>query len=44
MVASIPEKLKALDISRFAHRAAQLEKYKPAVAYWCASSSTPIGN
>ena len=35
MAAQVPAALKAADITRFAHRAAQLEKPKPIVAYWC---------
>ncbi|KAI9681011.1 MAG: hypothetical protein M1829_001091 [Trizodia sp. TS-e1964] len=35
MATPIPSSLKSLDISRFAHRAAQLEVAKPAVAFWC---------
>ncbi|KAJ9615485.1 hypothetical protein H2200_001560 [Cladophialophora chaetospira] len=35
MAAQIPAALKAADISRFAHRASQLEKAKPIIAYWC---------
>ena len=35
MAAAIPPALKAADIARFAQRAGQVEKAKPAVAYWC---------
>ena len=35
MAAIIPSSLKAADISRFAHRAAQLESAKPIIAYYC---------
>ncbi|KAI9747325.1 MAG: hypothetical protein M1815_004308 [Lichina confinis] len=35
MAGSFPPKLKAADLSRFAARAAQLEKLKPVVTYWC---------
>ncbi|KZF26062.1 DUF605-domain-containing protein [Xylona heveae TC161] len=35
MANNIPQSLKAADISRFAHRAAQLEAVKPVVSYWC---------
>lgn len=35
MANTVPASLKSADIARFAHRAAQLEKPKPAVAYWC---------
>ncbi|KAI4128653.1 MAG: hypothetical protein LQ347_004087 [Umbilicaria vellea] len=35
MAAPIPAALKTADISRFVQRAAQVEKAKPAVAYWC---------
>ncbi|KAJ9502213.1 hypothetical protein H2202_002277 [Exophiala xenobiotica] len=35
MSAQVPAALKAADITRFAHRAAQLEKPKPILAYWC---------
>ena len=35
MSADIPEKLKHADITGFAVRAAQLQQFKPVVAYWC---------
>lgn len=35
MPPQIPAGLKPADIARFALRASQLEKIKPAVAYWC---------
>ncbi|KAI9748626.1 MAG: hypothetical protein M4579_007166 [Chaenotheca gracillima] len=35
MAATIPAGLKPADITRFAVRAAQLEKVKPVIAYWC---------
>ncbi|PPJ61021.1 hypothetical protein CBER1_02021 [Cercospora berteroae] len=37
MAAALPPKLKAAapDVGRFATRAAQLEKFRPIVAYWC---------
>lgn len=36
MAAQLPAKLKAVgDVARFAQRAAQLEKVKPVIAYWC---------
>jgi vacuolar protein sorting-associated protein VTA1 len=35
MAATIPPALKSLDITRFAVRAAQVEKAKPVIAYWC---------
>ncbi|KAK5124284.1 hypothetical protein LTR85_001987 [Meristemomyces frigidus] len=35
MAAALPAKLKAADCQRFATRAAQLEKYRPIVTYWC---------
>ncbi|KJY02487.1 DUF605-domain-containing protein [Zymoseptoria brevis] len=37
MAAALPAKLKAAapDVQRFATRAAQLEKFKPIVSYWC---------
>ncbi|KAF2498665.1 DUF605-domain-containing protein [Lophium mytilinum] len=35
MTSNVPAKLKTADITRFAVRAAQLEKIKPVVAYWC---------
>ncbi|KAF7588624.1 hypothetical protein BBP40_005435 [Aspergillus hancockii] len=35
MASRIPAALKAADIGRFAIRAAQLERVKPVVAYWC---------
>ena len=35
MATTIPEALKPADITRFAIRAAQIEKAKPEIAYWC---------
>ncbi|KAL8839180.1 MAG: hypothetical protein Q9176_004683 [Flavoplaca citrina] len=35
MALSIPAALKSADITRFAQRAGQVEKAKPAIAYWC---------
>jgi L-rhamnose isomerase len=35
MVAHVPAAMKDADITRFAHRAAQLESVKPVIAYWC---------
>ena len=35
MASHIPAALKSADIGRFAVRAAQLERVKPVVAYWC---------
>ncbi|TKA83763.1 hypothetical protein B0A55_00069 [Friedmanniomyces simplex] len=35
MAASLPAKLKTAGIQPFANRAAQLEKYRPIVWYWC---------
>ncbi|MCJ1394069.1 hypothetical protein MMC18_006947 [Xylographa bjoerkii] len=35
MVAVVPAALKSADITRFAIRAAQVEKAKPPIAYWC---------
>ncbi|KAJ5121809.1 Vacuolar protein sorting-associate Vta1 N-terminal [Penicillium atrosanguineum] len=35
MASSIPAGLRTADIGRFAVRAAQIEKAKPVVAYWC---------
>ncbi|KAK2747516.1 hypothetical protein FQN57_002008 [Myotisia sp. PD_48] len=35
MAVNVPAGLKPADITRFASRAAQLEKAKPTVAYWC---------
>ena len=32
---NIPAGLRSADIGRFAIRAAQIEKAKPVVAYWC---------
>jgi len=43
MAAQLPAKLKTTaDITRFAQRAAQLEKVKPAIAYWCKLFSVMI--
>ncbi|KAH2544104.1 hypothetical protein KXW97_002250 [Aspergillus fumigatus] len=35
MTSNIPASLKSADIGRFAARAAQIERVKPVVAYWC---------
>ncbi|GAB7363528.1 hypothetical protein MBLNU230_g3797t1 [Neophaeotheca triangularis] len=35
MAATVPASLKTADIQRFATRAAQLEKFRPIVSYWC---------
>ncbi|KAN0093448.1 DUF605 domain containing protein [Hyaloscypha variabilis] len=35
MATHIPDKLKTADLTRFIVRAAQLEKVKPVMAYWC---------
>ncbi|KAF2754102.1 DUF605-domain-containing protein [Pseudovirgaria hyperparasitica] len=35
MSTNLPAGLRAADISRFALRASQLQKFKPAIAYWC---------
>ena len=35
MASTVPNSLKSADINRFALRGAQVEKAKPAVAYWC---------
>lgn len=35
MTSKIPAGLKAADITRFATRAVQLEKFKPVISYWC---------
>lgn len=35
MASNIPASLRGADIGRFALRAAQIEKAKPVVAYWC---------
>lgn len=39
MTSTIPAALKSADIARFAQRAGQVENAKPAIAYWCKSSS-----
>lgn len=43
MAATIPAALRSADIARFALRAGQVEKAKPAVAYWCKSRLRPKG-
>ena len=43
MAATVPNSLKSADITRFAARAAQVEKAKPAVSYWCKSDETYHG-
>ncbi|KAL8744559.1 MAG: hypothetical protein Q9184_007985, partial [Pyrenodesmia sp. 2 TL-2023] len=35
MASSMPAALKSADVARFAQRAGQVEKAKPAIAYWC---------
>lgn len=41
MATPLPEPFKTADISRYALRAAQLEKHKPVISYWCMRSSFP---
>jgi hypothetical protein len=38
MADAVPGKLKSLQLAPFAKRAAQLEKFKPIITYWCESS------
>ncbi|OKL59482.1 hypothetical protein UA08_05260 [Talaromyces atroroseus] len=35
MAATVPDSLKSADIARFVTRAAQIERAKPVIAYWC---------
>jgi vacuolar protein sorting-associated protein VTA1 len=42
MASNIPAALKSADVGRFAVRAAQLEKAKPIIAYWCESYVTCV--
>jgi hypothetical protein len=35
MAETVPAKLKGLQLAPFVKRAAQLEKFKPIVSYWC---------
>ena len=42
MGSKIPDILKSQDISRFAQRAAQVEKAKPVIAYWCMLTNAAI--
>ena len=35
MALAVPASLKAADIQRFVTRGSQVEKAKPAIAYWC---------
>ncbi|KAL3481194.1 Vta1 like-domain-containing protein [Aspergillus californicus] len=42
MASNIPAALKAADIARFSVRAAQIEKAKPIIAYWCESAQLPL--
>jgi vacuolar protein sorting-associated protein VTA1 len=35
MATPLPAPFKNADITRYALRAAQLEKFKPVIAYWC---------
>lgn len=42
MAANIPTSLRTADIGRFAIRAAQLEKAKPVIAYWCESGPNQV--
>jgi vacuolar protein sorting-associated protein VTA1 len=35
MATPLPAPLKNADITRFAIRAKELEKFKPVIAYWC---------
>ena len=43
MVTVVPAALKSADITRFAIRAAQVEKAKPPIAYWCMFRSLQMG-
>lgn len=42
MTSKIPAGLKAADITRFATRAVQLEKFKPVISYWCTFPADPL--
>jgi hypothetical protein len=42
MADAIPEKLKGLQLTAFAKRAAQLERFKPIVTYWCEYRIRPL--
>lgn len=42
MASNIPAALKSVDVGRFAVRAAQLEKAKPIIAYWCELTPQPF--
>lgn len=42
MTSNIPAALKSVDVGRFAVRAAQLEKAKPIIAYWCELTPQPL--
>ncbi|KAH8629931.1 DUF605-domain-containing protein [Alternaria alternata] len=35
MADTVPAKLRSLQLASFAKRAAQLEKFKPIITYWC---------
>ena len=35
MADTVPAKLKSLQLASFAKRAAQLERFKPIMTYWC---------
>jgi hypothetical protein len=42
MAATVPPGLKGADIAQFAHRAQQLEKFKPIITYWRACCTWPL--
>lgn len=44
MASNIPAGLKSADIGRFAVRAAQVERAKPVIAYWCEYPQRPTLN
>lgn len=41
MASTVPAGLRTADIGRFALRAAQIEKAKPVIAYWCECAHFP---
>jgi vacuolar protein sorting-associated protein VTA1 len=42
MADAVPARLKGLQLAAFAKRAAQLERFRPIVTYWCEYLSRPL--
>jgi vacuolar protein sorting-associated protein VTA1 len=44
MADAVPARLKGLQLAAFAKRAAQLERFRPIVTYWCEYRSRPMAS